>query len=1668
MDKNNSTTQEQKDSAVDVQQPYVSSTDACTPLGTVVPASMAYEQKRFAEKLRSSIKPSVHEFVMNRLNYTDYREFCQSFGQEQIDAIANAIYNFENTGFGIIIADQTGVGKGRVGAGLIRYSIEHLKKMPIFVTDKKHLISDMYRDLIDINYQVNVPESVKLVSKEVEDLTDNQIIRLIKKDIDDNDDLRIDLEEIIDDVPDDFVKELDKLFSKEPSKAKLPNGFEEPEDLITVIIEAYRMYLELNGLETYQKDWVASFDGEFVINSKKGDTYDTLLKRELKEGRKLIKPFITFDYKVKDENGNILFTSKYNKKVEETQRLDRDLKVCMTTYSQFGTMLKDEQPTPKYNLIRKIALDSVLILDESHKATGVAKGEGTNTAKVVADLVQLSKDTIFISATFAKRPENMFLYAYKTAIRESNLSNQELLKVFKSGGNALQEATSAELARIGHIVRRQRPIVGETFYETESEASEIGKSQVDSFNVFRELNVSLRDYYSQVRTKYREYLKEYLGDDYKEQKDDYPHKGNITLLTFNLVNQFLLGLKVTQTSSNAISYLQDGKKPIIAIANTMESVFTNIKKDYINKISYEIGDIIVDDLSLIFPYLWDYCFKYKIYTEEKKLNKDGIVEDVRVGRDYHLIHDCSVDFLPLRAKLYSMYTAVLSSFNNANRIGTPLSPLDKIMHSIQSSGFKVGEVTGRKRKLVYDKNGNAILQTRKVANVTDTIRDFNFNIVDALILNRSGAVGVSMHAKPNSVVNKFDKAILKIENLDERPSPTSLEPRDEVKQRVMIITQMELDVNNEVQKLGRISRTGQIYAPIYKYLTSCVPFEERLASMMEMKLRSLMATVSSDQENAATLFTAEDYLSEEGGEIVQQPAESAGIGMPRNKSGEISLQGKELVDYCFKQLYFKSIKQQTEFFENFKIALYEEIAKRKREGTYNKKMVLKKYNAETFEVLPFELGMENPFSSFGAPVFAERVNIETFDIKNYDTVIEPTISKSLQSVEDSEGNKKNIESLQAYMSYMEKVADKNLNENVRVKYLQEVKDLEDKIQEAQDSIEERKLEIQGSEKLEEAESIFSRLSELSDKIEQNEKEGGKYLLSKNQDMIDKLSNEQQSYIDEQEQLTKRFENDFREIYENRENIYSEIRTIANLEKSQRNLSEKIKNWDEYINDQVQICERYKNYLYNIGSVYKVTTRQEEVNFSEDENGQTIEEYSYADTLQQNMVLVKVTYPFSARKDLKYTWGNVKLYFLPATGGMIEINLHNVEEPFVTIDLEKKKEHQTKIEYLGYRYDNKNKRWEELVDSSYSGTKGEKVFLTGSLLRAMSVANKNKLTGNIVKYNTIDKKVKIGYELSLAATNTILPKFNNTDSFPIVSQFSTKLVKDVVLPYIIRMLEDSQESNVITNFNNYEVLLFEVLEKIKAKIVKGVSTIDDTFFVEFKSNNQYTKSSAVQSLKDYSLDSQSLYVRFTSTSFLYIKTILDFLNVLNIENSMNITDGFARTLAFKTTKQDRQKGVGLKPFTVPPSLSSAKWDFKDVDNIPYYIEQYLKTKGNREGFGTYEFSTGFNAFVFSPILNNEIETKNIVDWYTPKFAIDLTLNDFCALCDYLKDLEMPIKTVVSYKMLKDSGTFDFDVESFQRASIITDINDEGNIEKTMSDELEKTIDGLIDNLVELFQ
>src|SRR6476619_8083734 len=83
---------------------------------------------------------------------------------EQIDAVAMAIYNIEARGQGMIIGDQTGIGKGRVAAAMIRYAVVQGHK-PVFLTEKANLFSDIYRDLSAIGsahfkpFIVNTKES---------------------------------------------------------------------------------------------------------------------------------------------------------------------------------------------------------------------------------------------------------------------------------------------------------------------------------------------------------------------------------------------------------------------------------------------------------------------------------------------------------------------------------------------------------------------------------------------------------------------------------------------------------------------------------------------------------------------------------------------------------------------------------------------------------------------------------------------------------------------------------------------------------------------------------------------------------------------------------------------------------------------------------------------------------------------------------------------------------------------------------------------------------------------------------------------------------------------------------------------------------------------------------------------------------------------------------------------------------------------------------------------------------------------------------------------------------------------------------------------------------------------------------------------------------------------
>jgi predicted RNA methylase len=131
------------------QVPYIPKSRAGR-VGTQVPVNMGTALRRALDALEGVVGP-VDTYVMDRLGYDSRDSLFKALSAEQIDACALAIANVER-GSGFVLGDQTGIGKGRVVAAMIRYA-RNRGILPIFVTRDTPLYADMIRDLEDIGVQ---------------------------------------------------------------------------------------------------------------------------------------------------------------------------------------------------------------------------------------------------------------------------------------------------------------------------------------------------------------------------------------------------------------------------------------------------------------------------------------------------------------------------------------------------------------------------------------------------------------------------------------------------------------------------------------------------------------------------------------------------------------------------------------------------------------------------------------------------------------------------------------------------------------------------------------------------------------------------------------------------------------------------------------------------------------------------------------------------------------------------------------------------------------------------------------------------------------------------------------------------------------------------------------------------------------------------------------------------------------------------------------------------------------------------------------------------------------------------------------------------------------------------------------------------------------------------
>jgi len=680
-------------------------------VGTVVPAAQAQALGKVLSDFGD-----IDQFVQDELGYSSKEEMYNALSAEQVDGVALAIKKAKE-GKALIIGDETGIGKGRQAAAMIRWAVRQGKK-PVFVTEKPDLFSDIYRDLVDIGSGDLVPFIVNA--------------REAKSNITDND-------------------------GNVVYKGSTPE--------------------ELKRVEDYVDNYRTLPDGyDFAVV-----TYS-----QLQDG--------TMDY----EDGNKKARS-YGKKQPSAQ-----------------TLKNKQAAQAKRDMIEKLAKDNYIVMDEAHNAAGT-NGGGAMFWRFV---VPQTKAVTFLSATFAKRPENMPIFALKTSISEANVSPEELIQAIEQGGVTLQEIMSKGLVENGEMVRRAKSFEGVTVDWLPMKGDT--KTAKEKYNTTIELFNDI----IQFQREFIDPIVNGINEEIAEMQEELGHKKGTANMgvtntpfaskTFNLVRQIILMSKVEEAADMAIEEFKAGRKPLIALDNTMEGfmneAFAGLDSDGAEE----------PDFSLVFKKGLDGVFR----MTRKDSNGNESDEVIRLSD------------LPKEGQ--ERYHELVEKINKTS-VGLSISPIDAIKRKMTEAGLRVGELTGRHTEMVYNEDGTVKVQNRRDRDKKKIMREFNNGDIDAIIINKSSSTGVSLHS------NKKFK--------DQKP-------------RTMIIAQSQLDVNGEVQMRGRINRTGQVNLPKYIYIVSPVPAEGRLTMMLKHKLASLDANTTSSQKSKQNEIDIVDFLNKYGDKVV--------------------------------------------------------------------------------------------------------------------------------------------------------------------------------------------------------------------------------------------------------------------------------------------------------------------------------------------------------------------------------------------------------------------------------------------------------------------------------------------------------------------------------------------------------------------------------------------------------------------------------------------------------------------------------------------------------------------------------------------------------------------------------------------------------------------------------
>lgn len=800
-------------------------------LNSVAPAAMVEAMDNVLTQIEAQ-HGSIDEFIKTELGYDTIEEAHQALAAEQMDSVAMAIYQMKQ-GQALIIGDQTGVGKGRQMAALIRWAVQRGEK-PVFITQKADLFSDIYRDLVDVGSGDLVPFIFNSDGAMV-DSKGNTVHKPLSS------------------------AEMAKVFAS----GALPDEYD----------FAVLTYSQVN-------------------------TGDAVSQQEMEEAAK-----------------------KSGARTKKSKNV------------------KNGKATPKATFLRAIAKDNYLFLDESHTAAG-----SSNTGAYLQSILRGAKAATFASATFAKRPDTMPLYAIRTAMSQAKVEPDKMISIIEKGGVTLQEIMSRELTNAGQMVRRERDMSDVvTDWKTITDPETVRRARENYDRTIAAFNAIIKfqeDYVKPMIEALDMELAVMAESAGVKRGTDKMGVENVPFAskTYNYTKQLMLALKVDAIADEVEAEINAGRHPVIALESTMES---SIK-------DYAAGETI-DEPTFSASLLkgLDTVMQYTVKDED--------------GNERHERYSPQA-LGPAGEKAYYE----LQDFIRESTSDIFISPLDAIIERLHEKGYKVGELTGRNMYVERNDEGRVVVKRRTDKDKKRMQRKFNSGVLDVLILNKSASTGISLHAS-----EKFS---------DQR-------------QRSMIIAQPLSDINDYMQMIGRIDRTGQVHRGYYINLGLPVPAENRFLMMLSTKLKSLNANTTTSQDSESNDVEAPDLLNKYGSQVVVEylrdnveiyekmgtPLKKGGLGGGRVQASELD-EYKPQEDDARKVTGYVALlttKEQEEFYDDV-VRRYNELIKYLNDtGSNDLKINVMPLRAKTIERRVSSEGIDpNGSNPFARNSFVEKVEMD--------------------------------------------------------------------------------------------------------------------------------------------------------------------------------------------------------------------------------------------------------------------------------------------------------------------------------------------------------------------------------------------------------------------------------------------------------------------------------------------------------------------------------------------------------------------------------------------------------------------------------------------------------------------------------------------------------------------